>query len=167
LTSVVPVGNEAYNRLYTKMGSVNKLLAWGHARVIENLMGQRHRMTPPPVRAISDQFAHDKGTVAKALMALGREIELVQRHKAEADVAVAAASILARHEFVTRLAGLEQKFGAAFPKGASAAVDAAAKAFFEARGAGALSQVAKMHFRTALRAQGLPEPPKTEWRRRV
>ena len=60
------------------MRSVNTLLAWGHARVIENLMGQRHRMNPLPVRAISDQFASSKDTVAKALMTLGREIELVQ-----------------------------------------------------------------------------------------
>ena len=60
VTSVVPIGNEAYNRLYSKMRSVNTLLAWGHARVIENLMGQKHRMNPPPVRAISDQFASDK-----------------------------------------------------------------------------------------------------------
>src|SRR5437016_4838554 len=57
VTAVVPIGNEAYNRLYSKMGSVNTLLAWGHARVIENLMGQKHKMNPPPVRAISDQFA--------------------------------------------------------------------------------------------------------------
>ena len=49
-------------------------------------------MTPPPVRAISDQFAHDKGVISKALMKLGRGIELVQRHKAESDLAVAAAS---------------------------------------------------------------------------
>src|ERR1051325_5176874 len=46
VTSVVPIGNEAYNRLYGKMRSVNTLLAWGHARVIENLMGQKHRMKP-------------------------------------------------------------------------------------------------------------------------
>src|SRR5205823_9268293 len=104
--TAVPIGNEAYNRLYQKMRSVNTLLAWGHARVIENLMGQKHRMNPPPVRAISDQFAANKETVAKALMTLGREIELIQRHKAEADLAVAAASILARHEFVSRLAAL-------------------------------------------------------------
>ena len=102
LHAVVPIGNEAYNRLYAKMKSVNTLLAWGHARVIENLMELAHRMNPPPVRAISDQFAHDKGVIAKALMKLGRGIELVQRHKAEADLAVAAASILARNEFVTR-----------------------------------------------------------------
>jgi ribonuclease HIII len=166
VTSVVPIGNEAYNRLYKQMRSVNTVLAWGHARVIENLMGQKHRMVPPPVRAISDQFASSKDVVGKALMSLGREIELVQRHKAESDVAVAAASILARNEFVTRLAGLEKTFDATLPKGASAAVDKAAKDFISRQGVENLPKVAKMHFRTALRAQGLPEPPKTEWRKR-
>jgi ribonuclease HIII len=166
VTSVVPIGNEAYNRLYAKMGSVNTLLAWGHARVIENLMGQKHKMDPPPVRAISDQFAHHKDIVAKALMPLGRSIELIQKHRAEEDLAVAAASILARDEFVTRLGRLEKEYGMAFPKGASAAVDAAAKEFVAKQGAENLPKVAKTHFRTALRAQGLPEPPKVEWKRR-
>jgi ribonuclease HIII len=165
VTTVVPIGNEAYNRLYSKMRSVNTLLAWGHARVIENLMGQKHQMNPPPVRAISDQFAYDKNTVAKALMAEGRTIELVQKHRAEEDLAVAAASILARHEFVSRLAHLEKQFGLVLPKGASAAVDAAAKEFVAKHHAENLPKVAKMHFRTALRAQGLPEPPKVEWRK--
>ncbi|MEO6033832.1 MAG: ribonuclease HIII [Verrucomicrobiota bacterium] len=165
VTTVVPIGNEAYNRLYSKMRSVNTLLAWGHARVIENLMGQKHRMNPPPVRAISDQFAHDKTTVGKAIMSLGREIELVQRHKAEEDIAVAAASILARNEFVCRLAILGKEFGMVFPKGASAVVDAVAKDFVKIEGAEKLTKVAKAHFRTALRAQDLPEPPKVEWKR--
>jgi ribonuclease HIII len=165
VTSVVPIGNEAYNRLYAKMGSVNTLLAWGHARVIENLMGQRHRMDPPPVRAISDQFAANKETVAKALMSMGRSIELIQRHRAEQDLAVAAASILARNEFVTRLGRLEKEFETRLPKGASMTVDAAAKELVAKHGAEILAKVAKTHFRTALRAQGLPEPPKMEWRR--
>ena len=165
VTSIVPIGNEAYNRLYTKMRSVNTILAWGHARVIENLMGQRHRMKPVPVRAISDQFAASKETVAGALMSLGREIELIQRHKAESDLAVAAASILARNEFVTRLAALEKEFGLTLPKGASGAVDEAARKVVSQGGEEALSKVAKMHFRNALRARGLPEPPKVEWRR--
>ena len=165
VTSVVPIGNEAYNRLYGSMKSVNSILAWGHARVIENLMGQKHKMNPPPVRAISDQFASNKSTVANALMSLGREIELVQRHKAEADMAVAAASILARNEFVSRMAALEKQFGTALPKGASDAVDAAAREFVAKHGAENLSKVAKMHFRNAFRAQGLPEPPRTEWKR--
>jgi ribonuclease HIII len=165
VTSVVPIGNEAYNRLYQKMKSVNTLLAWGHARVIENLMGQKARMVPPPVRAISDQFASNKAVVSKALMPLGREIELIQKHRAEEDLAVAAASILAREGFINRLGLLEKQYGMALPKGASAAVDAAAKEFIAKHGTDALPKVAKMHFRTALRAQGLPEPPKVEWRR--
>src|SRR4051812_24582118 len=164
--TVIPIGNEAYNRLMAKFKSVNRLLAWGHARAIENLMAQRNKMEPPPVRAISDQFASDKATVAKALMALGREIELVQRHRAEEDLAVAAASILARHEFVTRLGNLEKEFELKLPRGASAAVDAAAKEFIIKDGVANLPKVAKMHFRTALRAQGLPEPPKVAWRKR-
>ena len=166
VSAVVPIGNEAYNRLYEKMRSVNTMLAWGHARVIENLMQQKSRMNPPPVRAISDQFASSKDTVAKALMPLGREIELIQKHRAEEDLAVAAASILARHEFVTRLGKLEKQYEMALPRGASAAVDAAAKDFVAKYGADNLSKIAKMHFRTALRAQGLPEPPKVEWKKR-
>jgi len=164
--TVVPIGNEAYNRLYEKMRTVNSILAWGHARVIENLLGQAEAMNPPPVRAISDQFAATKTVVERAMMALGRSLPLVQRHKAEADLAVAAASILARDEFVTRLKRLGHTFGIELPKGASAAVEAAGKAFVERHGAEALPKVAKMHFRTSFRVRGLPEPPKVEWTRR-
>ena len=165
VVNTVIIGNEAYNRLYAKMKSVNAILAWGHARVIENLMGQRHQMNPVPVKAISDQFASKKEVVAKALMALGREIELVQRHRAEEDLAVAAASILARDGFVKGLAKLEKQFNMELPKGASTAVDEAAKKFVVEQGADNLPKIAKVHFRTAFRAQGLPEPPKKEWRR--
>ena len=98
-------------------------------------------------------------------MSLGRSIELVQKHRAEEDLAVAAASILARNEFITRLGKMEKQYDMKLPKGASAAVDAAAKEFVARYGAEVLPKVAKMHFRTALRAQGLPEPPKVEWRR--
>jgi ribonuclease HIII len=167
VVDTVVVGNEAYNRLYEKMKSVNTLLAWGHARVIENLMGKRYQMNPAPVKAISDQFAASKSVIEKALMSQGKEIQLVQRHKAEEDIAVAAASILARDEFVKGLAKLEALFQMKFPKGAGDLVDKAAKEFVETRGTGELQRVSKLHFRTALRAQGLPEPPKTEWRKKI
>ncbi|HEX5397767.1 MAG TPA: ribonuclease HIII [Verrucomicrobiae bacterium] len=166
VVNTVTIGNEAYNRLYGKMKTVNAMLAWGHARVIENLMGQRHQMNPAPAKAISDQFAASKSVIEKALMSAGRKIQLVQRHKAEEDIAVAAASILARDEFVKGLVKLEKQFNGKLPKGASTAVDEAAKKFVEERGADDLSKIAKMHFRTAFRAQGLPEPPKVEWRKR-
>ncbi len=146
--SVVPVGNEAYNRLYTKMRSVNALLAWAHARVIENLMTQKHRMPEPPVKAISDQFARSKSTIAKALMEEGRKIELVQRHKAESDIAVAAASIIARYEFVVRLKKLGDQFGIELPKGASQKVIQAGKDLVAKHGEETLAQASKKHFKT-------------------
>ena len=119
-------------------------------------------MNPPPVRAISDQFAANKATVAQALMDLGRGIELVQKHKAEEDLAVAAASILAREAFITRLEWLGKKNGVTLPKGASAAVDNIAKAFVAERGVEELSKVAKMHFRTASKAQGNEKAHETQ-----
>jgi ribonuclease HIII len=151
VTTVVPIGNEAYNRLHAKLGTVNAILAWGHARVIENLLERGSDMNPPPVRAISDQFAASKATVARALMSRGKQIELVQRHRAEEDVAVAAASILARHEFVTRLAALGKQYELRLPKGGAGAVDEAAKAFVLRHGREDLSKVVKLHFRNTLR----------------
>lgn len=162
--NLVAIGNEAYNRMHGASGSVNRVLAWGHARVIENLLGQKHRMNPAPLRAISDQFAASKATVEKALMTAGRSLELVQRHKAEEDPAVAAASILARDEFVTRLRMLGEKYNVVLPKGASDAVEAAAREFVQRHGADTLPKVAKMHFRTSYRVLGLPEPERKEWR---
>ena len=151
VVSVVPIGNEAYNRLHAKLGTVNAILAWGHARVIENLLEREGQMQPAPRRAISDQFAASKATVARALMSRGKQIELVQRHKAEEDLAVAAASILARHEFVTRLAALEKRYGLKLPKGGAGPVDEAAKEFVVRQGLASLVKIAKLHFRNALR----------------
>ena len=151
--SVVPIGNASYNRLYQKMRNVNKILAWGHARVIENLLGQRYRMEPPPLRAISDQFARSKATIQSALMEEGRQLKLVQMHKAESDIAVAAASILARDIFVQRLAALGQEFDLELPKGASSKVDAAGTAFLKKHSMAKLGQTAKLHFRTTQKIQ--------------
>ena len=147
---VVPIGNAAYNRLHASMGNVNSILAWGHARAIENLLGRR-QLVPPPVRVISDQFARGPGTLERALMKLGRNVELIQRHRAESDLAVAAASILARDAFVTALNRMGKEFGMPFPKGASADSDAAARLFVEKFGATRLPEVAKMHFQNAKR----------------
>ena len=158
--SVVPIGPETYNRMHGKMRTVNKMLAWGHARVIENLLERRAEMQPPPERAISDQFARSKRTVADALMELGRELELVQRHKAEEDLAVAGASILARDVFVQKMAELSEKSGVSLPKGGGKPVDVAAKKLVETQGEVVLGQVAKLHFRNAARALGKPEPPR-------
>ncbi len=140
--NVVPIGPEAYNRLHAKMRNVNDILGWGHARVIENLLAKVDCK-----KAISDQFGN-KRIVLKALMERGKKIELVQRHKAESDLAVAAASIIARDEFVRRLGELGKKMQVKLPKGASTAVEEAARDVVAKHGREALAAITKVHFRT-------------------
>lgn len=149
LVDVVVIGNEAYNRLYRKVKNLNDLLAWGHARAVENLLEKKDKMQPPPQRIISDQFAANPATVAKALQPLGRRLELIQRPKAESDPVVAAASILARDRFLDRLSKLGEQWGAKLPKGASVQVQETGRHLIEKHGAPILEKVAKTHFRTA------------------
>ncbi len=125
------------------MRSVNRLLAWAHARCIENLL----TTLPSCPRAVSDQFGSKEG-VERALMGKGRRIVLEQRPRAESDIAVAAASILAREGFLRSLEQLKQQHGQPFPKGASPQVRAAAEALVRQKGPGVLIEVAKCHFRT-------------------
>src|SRR3989449_1588453 len=37
----VLIGPQKYNELYEKFGNLNKLLGWGHARVVENLLAKK------------------------------------------------------------------------------------------------------------------------------
>jgi len=141
--TTVVIGPAKYNELYAKIKNVNSILAWGHARVIENLLEQ----VPTCPRAISDQFG-SKEQVKRALMQKGRKIELEQRHKAESDLAVAAASILAREAFLMGLRRLGEQFQVKLPKGASDAVKQVAKELVVKNGPTTLLQVAKCHFRT-------------------
>jgi ribonuclease HIII len=140
---VICITPEKYNDLYKKFGNLNRLLAWGHATVIENLLTKR----PDCPRAISDQFA-DPAVLQRALKEKGRGIELVQRTKAESDPAVAAASILARHRFVSWLADTSESVGTQLLKGVSAQVKDAARKLVSEKGADFLSKVSKVHFRT-------------------
>jgi ribonuclease HIII len=142
--SVVTIGPETYNRLYVKFKNLNRLLAWGHARVIENLLEAR----PDCPRALSDQFANPS-LIKRALLEKGRGIELEQRTKAESDLAVAAASILAREAFINWLHTNGRKFQKELPRGVSALVKDTARSLVAAHGPEVLGQVAKMHFKTA------------------
>jgi ribonuclease HIII len=142
-STVVAVGPAKYNALYAKLKNLNKLLGWGHARAIENLLDAGC----PATMALSDQFG-DERFIRDSLLNKGKQIRLEQRHRAEDDVAVAAASIVARAEFVSRLERLSLEAGLTLPKGASALVEAAAKRLVRDRGADALSTFAKVHFKT-------------------
>ncbi|HEX5791617.1 MAG TPA: ribonuclease HIII, partial [Luteolibacter sp.] len=147
--SIVSIGPERYNEMHAQFRNLNALLAWGHARVIENLLGLR----PTCPRALSDQFANPR-VLQSALKRRKLAIQLDQRTKGESDVAVAAASILARERFIDWMEKTSEACGIELPLGASAAVIQAAKAVVAARGREALPKVAKTHFRTTAEVLG-------------
>src|ERR1041384_8443878 len=113
----VTLGPERYNDLYEKFGNLNSLLGWGHARVIENLLARK----PDCPRALSDKFA-DARVIERSLLQRGQKIRLDQRTKAESDLAVAAASILAREAFIDWLDRQGKAAGVKLGRGVSAEV---------------------------------------------
>ncbi|MEP6937248.1 MAG: ribonuclease HIII [Chthoniobacterales bacterium] len=163
IVETVVIGPARYNDLYEKFGNLNSLLGWGHARVIENLLGKR----PDCPRALSDKFA-DARVIERSLLQRGRAIRLEQRTKAESDLAVAAASIMAREAFVDWLDKQGKNLGVRLGRGVSASIKQTAKDLVEAKGADFLREVAKVHFRTAheIAPESFPAPPaKQAWRR--
>ena len=123
------IGPERYNDLYEKFGNLNRLLGWGHARVIENLLEKR----PDCPRALSDKFA-DARVIESALLQHGQHIQLEQRTKAESDFAVAAASILAREAFIDWLERHGKRLGMKLGRGVSATVKETARQIAEREG---------------------------------
>jgi len=143
--SIVTIGPERYNELYLKLRNLNRILAWAHSRVIENILEE-----VPCTLAVTDQFG-DQRFVINALMKKGRNIELEQRTKAEEDMAVAAASILARSEFLRRLYYLGKDFKVELPKGSSPRSEETGVELVKLYGPGILNKLAKRHFKLTKR----------------
>lgn len=159
---VVAIGPARYNDLYEKLGNLNSLLGWGHARVIENLLEKK----PDCPRSLSDKFA-DHRVIENALLRHGRKIRIEQRTKAESDVAVAAASVIAREAFISWLERKGKQLGLRLGRGVSAAIKETARAIVEKNGAEALRELAKIHFRTAHEiAPAAFPPPRQKWQPR-
>ena len=140
--SVVAISNAKYNELYAKFKNLNKLLAWGHAKVIENILEKE-----PCEYALSDKFG-DESLIKNALQKHGQKITLEQRTKAESDIAVAAASVLARATFVQKMKTMENTYKCKFPKGCNDIVKTCAREFIRIYGQERLNEVCKTHFKT-------------------
>jgi ribonuclease HIII len=126
-----------YNAEYARFRTLNPLLAAQHAKAIR-------AVAQPGDAVLVDQFA--KASVMEAALE-GSDVRLFQAHRAERHVAVAAASILARAEFLLGLAELESKEGVSLHKGAGQPTDEAGLIFARANGMDALIRVAKLHFK--------------------
>lgn len=139
---VLVIDNVTYNKLYYKIQNLNVLLAKGHAKVIQTLANRTACKL-----ALSDQFGDEK-LIQQELGRYAVDIKLEQRPRAETNVVVAAASILARDAFVQEMNSLRIKYGQEFPKGASDAVVRAGRTYVRSFGKEGLIEVAKLHFKT-------------------
>ncbi len=139
---IVTISPIKYNLLHKRMKNVNRILGWGHARAIENIL----KSNPECKTAISDQFG-DQSFIENALMKQGKKIKLIQTPKAEREMTVATASILARSEFINRMNEMNESFEMEFPKGATDVIPTA-EMLVKTYGSKVLLNVAKIHFKT-------------------
>jgi len=143
---IIEISPERYNLLYEQFKrekkNLNTLLAWGHAKAIEEILSKVDCEV-----AIADQFADERFILGK-LQEKGKKLKLIQMHKAEQNIAVAAASILARTRFLERLSKLSNEYKIDLPKGASQTVIENAQKVVDMYGKETLRKVAKLHFKT-------------------
>ena len=139
---MIVISPEKYNILYDKMGNLNKLLGWAHAKAIENVLSVK--IAP---EAISDKFGNEK-YIHSSLQEKGKEIKLHQVTKAEKFTAVAAASILARDSFIKWFYRVNKQMNLQLPKGASQKVEEKAKYIKKQLGDEVLGKLVKLHFKT-------------------
>jgi len=144
--AIIEISPEKYNDLYEQFKkekkNLNTLLAWGHAKAIEEILSKVDCKV-----AIADQFA-DESFILGKLQEKGKKLKLIQMHKAEQNIAVAAASILARARFLEKLSNLSNEYKIDLPKGASQTVIENAKKVVDMYGKETLRKVAKLHFKT-------------------
>ena len=96
---------------------------------------------------LSDKFGNES-LIRRALMEKGRKIVMEQAVRAESDVAVAAASILAREAFLFQMRKLSTELGLTLPKGAGPQVKVIGKTLLEKFGKEVFTRCAKTHFKT-------------------
>jgi ribonuclease HIII len=137
--AVAMLSPHEYNAEHARVKNLNPMLAALHARAIREL-------AQPGDLVVVDQFA-DESVLARALA--GVDVRLEQRHRGEEVLAVAAASVIAREEFLVALRGLSREWAVDLAKGAGEPADRAALRFVEIHGRDRLGEVAKLHFKNA------------------
>lgn len=158
VVEVTKMGMEKYNEMYHKFGSnLNILLAWMHAKALDAALKKRHVKW-----GMLDQFSKQP-LVQKYFK--DHDFDLKMETKAERDPVVAAASVIARAEYVRQIKELSKESGIELKKGVSSMVKQQGRELVAKFGKDGLPKFAKMHFRTALEVLGLPVPEKKEWRK--
>lgn len=134
---------ETYNLDYSKLRkqgkNLNSLLANMHVKAIRQLSN-----TTGVQNALVDKFSyHDIITPLLDQKDMNIKLET----KAERDIAVAAASVIARDTFLNSIETLSEEYDIDLPRGAYQ-VKSAGRDFVRLHGKAALGKVAKLHFKT-------------------
>ena len=133
--------NYRYNQLKAAGQNLNHLLSSGHAAALTGVIGK----CPGCGYALVDRFAVHND-ITQRIHGKYPAVKVVQMPKAEADIAVAAASVLARAEFLRIMAELEAQAGIPLPKGGSDAATNCARMIAEKLGKESLANFVKLHF---------------------
>ncbi len=132
-----------YNDLYDKIKNLNLLLGWAHSTIIFNLVNKTKCN-----KVIIDQFAK-KELMENAIEKKKISIELIQKYKAEEDVVVAVASIIARAKFLLGLKDLSREINIQLPKGGSnKTILEIGRQIIQKFDENTLDKVSKSHFKT-------------------
>lgn len=139
--NVIIINPEKYNQLYESFKNLNKLLAWGHSKAIENIISKNKT-----TKVISDKFGNE-GLLIQELSKKKIDVELVQITKAERFIAVAAASILARGKMLNWFSNTSEQLKIEIPKGAGDVVNITANKIASQYGNDVLPKLVKLHFK--------------------
>lgn len=143
INTVLALKPEMYNFRYQQMRAdgknLNHLLSNGHIAVLRNVL----RQCPQCNYALVDQFTASND-IRASLQQEFPDVNIVQQHRAEADIAVAAASVLARAKFLEIMQELAEQVGRnELPKGGSDAATNCARELLKELGRGALERLVK------------------------
>ncbi len=144
-TSVLALTPKMYNYRYGQIKNagqnLNHLLSSGHAAALCAALAK----CPQCNYALVDRFAANNN-IGAMVTSKFPNVNVVQMPKAEVDIAVAAASVLARAEFLRIMADLETHAGMALPKGGGPAATDCARMLAQKLGKESLGNFVKLHF---------------------
>lgn len=136
------VYNLRYEQVAAQGGKLNQLLGYGHVAALSKVL-EKHEDCHS---ALIDQFTTSMVNI-RALMQRFPQCDVRQQPKAESNLAVAAASVLARAQFLHTMAALAAEAGVQeLPKGGGAQATACARELAAKYGKEALRNYVKLHF---------------------
>lgn len=153
--SLLILPNEKYNDLQKSGMSQGKMKALLHNQAINHLL---NKISPEKPEAILiDQFAKENiyYQYLKGQKNVHKENVYFSTKAEGIHIAVAAASIIARHAFVQQFDKLSRSAGFTIPKGAGKQVDIAAARLIKEKGRESLPHFVKLHFANTEKAFNL------------